>query len=233
MIAAPPPEVTEIAAFQPRRDGQRLVEARVLAQMDLEATTRLIKKTNGITTSEEVMFVLLASDAGAETRRARAVMLVDPDDEDRFREWLLARAVGFGARGPLVMVEGVVSQSGSSLTAEALEDRGYDRGGPDFYITPFLDGRVAGLQATARERAVLIWGIFALAGVFVLIAAAKLRPWAKRRGAAKPVGMAGQVTAGQVTVGQVTVGPTPGHAAHAAPGGAGAGRGDDPRIRCR
>lgn len=151
MIAAPPPEVTEIAAFVPRREGQRLVEARVLAQMDLDATTRLIKKTNGITTSEEVMFVLLASDAGAETRKARAVMLVDPEDEERFREWLLARAVGFGARGPLVLVEGVVSQSGSSLTAEALEDRGYERGGPDFYITPFLDGRAAGLQATARS----------------------------------------------------------------------------------
>lgn len=170
----PQPPVTTIADFTPRREGQRVVEARVLAQIDFDATTLLVKKINGMTTSEDLMFVLLDADATSAHRQARAVMLIDPDEEEIFRQWAMSKAVGLGERGPVVLVEGIVSSSGNTLVQDALKERGFDSGGADFHLTPFLHGRNAGLSSLQGGRPGIVMGVFVAAGLLWLMAGVKL-----------------------------------------------------------
>ena len=183
LLAMPQPPVTTIADFTPRREGQRVVEARVLAQIDFDATTLLVKKINGMTTSEDLMFVLLDADATSAHRQARAVMLIDPDEEEIFRQWAMSKAVGLGERGPVVLVEGIVSSSGNTLVQDALKERGFDSGGADFHLTPFLHGRSAGLSSLQGGRPGIVMGVFVAAGLLWLMAGVKLWRWWTRRGA--------------------------------------------------
>lgn len=44
--------MTQIADFELKLEGRRFAEARVLAQIDVEATTLLVQKSKGMTTSE-------------------------------------------------------------------------------------------------------------------------------------------------------------------------------------
>ena len=77
--------MTQIADFELKLEGRRFAEARVLAQIDVEATTLLVQKSKGMTTSEKLMYVLLDTDATPETRTARAVVVIDADEEDAFK----------------------------------------------------------------------------------------------------------------------------------------------------
>ena len=181
LAKGPPPPVTQIADFELKLEGRRFAEARVLAQIDVEATTLLVQKSKGMTTSEKLMYVLLDTDATPETRTARAVVVIDADEEDAFKTWVLARLMGAGMRGPILQIEGLAKAgSGDTQVTDALKDRGFDGGHVDFNITPFLEGREAALTSLPSDHIWIVLGIFAFGGLFLVLGLVRMVLWGRR-----------------------------------------------------
>lgn len=170
LLAQEPPATVPITeAMGAAGASTQPVEVSVSAELALGENTRLVKKTNGITTGETLMYVLFAPGAPEGTKLAQAAILIDPDDLDAFIDWAGTQTTGFGVHGPVATITGLkVSPSEGMHASKAMTENGLTRAEGFFYIEPFIRGREAGLTATPPGNEIL-YVFFGLAALFALI----------------------------------------------------------------
>lgn len=153
-LASDAPAATPLEQFQPDSHIGLLDEGRVLAQINTDYNYRLINKTNGVTTSETAMYVLFDGDADAGAETVKAVIMVAPRNVDAFADWAMENFVGVGTMGFVYDFHGRFSSSHgkSSLARDALRDEGLTPASNMQFISPYLEGREAGLQKAASRR---------------------------------------------------------------------------------
>ncbi|MEM6897478.1 MAG: hypothetical protein AAF576_08845, partial [Pseudomonadota bacterium] len=176
-LAAEPPALVGISALDRQRDLAAFDEGVVRAQVDDTYNTRLVKRTNGITTDETLMQAIFAQDADLSTSVVLGVILVDASLEEDYLAWMLDNLQDFGERGLIHDIHGLVetSHSKASHARDVLREDGLTLAPNMVYITPFVEGRETVLSAEAaqdRQAQLIILGIAAL---FLLIAAGKFR----------------------------------------------------------
>jgi predicted anti-sigma-YlaC factor YlaD len=174
LLQQAPPETVDIAAMTTAYDHHVATEVSVRAQIALSHNTRLIHKTNFITTGEDVLYVLVDPDASLFGTVARGAIVIDADEVDLVSDWVAENAVTFGGDGPVLDVTGLLSDSvHSGMVNDALADQGMTKGPDFFYITPHFQGRVASL--TPKPYAGFLAGlpVYAVALFFLLLGSVK------------------------------------------------------------
>ena len=175
-LAAEAPDAVPLEFFEPSSDIGLLKEGRVLAQINTDYNYRLINKTNGVTTSETAMYVLFGQDADENETNVQAVVMVAPRNVDAFADWAMESFAGIGSMGFVYDFHGRFSSSHgkSSLARDALRDEGLTPAPNMQFISPYLEGREAGLQKAASGSEGSQTIVYAIALAFVLLGVAKL-----------------------------------------------------------
>ena len=174
-IAAPPPQVENmVAEGMPTAAGPREVMLR--AQVDTSLTTELVQRNNGIVTSRHLMYALVAAEASETPHAVQGLIIVPMSQQDALVEFLVTNTAGWGAVGPIVKLPGWVSTSNgkSSHALNALSDQGHTTAAGEFYLTPFLEGREAGLRAQAAKATQATLVLYLVAAGIAAIGLAKL-----------------------------------------------------------
>ncbi|MGL4320804.1 MAG: hypothetical protein ACRCS3_08070, partial [Paracoccaceae bacterium] len=137
------------------------------------STTRLIKKTNFVTTSERMLYILIDADASPFGATARGAIVVDAGAVDKVAAWLDEQMVGFGADGPIVNVTGLLAYGGDSMVSEAIGERGLEKSDSFFVIEPHFEGREAALTPKPLDGFMAGALFYCIAAFFVLLGLAK------------------------------------------------------------
>ncbi|HMO08810.1 MAG TPA: hypothetical protein PKD10_14365 [Paracoccaceae bacterium] len=146
MLAAAPPETVAVGEVPLDATPRIPDELSVVAQLSMPNNIRLIRRKNGIVTSEHLLYLLMDPEAGADETAVRAAVAIDPNHLDAFAAFLVSQSVGFGAQGPVVVLSGFqTSFSRSSHAREAIANRGLTPAAGFYFIEPFLNGREAAL----------------------------------------------------------------------------------------
>ncbi|MEM1237806.1 MAG: hypothetical protein AAGI10_12605 [Pseudomonadota bacterium] len=174
-LEADAPEATPLHLFQPASNVGLLKEGRILAQINTDYNYRLINKTNGVTTSETAMYVLFGPDADGTATNVQAVVMVAPGEVDAFADWVTERIDNFGNIGLVYDIHGRFSSSHgkSTLARDALRDEGLTPASNLQFITPYLEGREAGLEKAASQSEGSQWIIYLIAASFAMLGFAK------------------------------------------------------------
>ncbi len=135
--AGPPAAVTLSKYVQP---NQKFVEGTIQAQIVMDETTRLVDRTNGIKTGEDVMVVLADPAAKPGLKRFKGVMILSTDEFDAFSDWAMEHVVDFGEISPIIEFSAVMSSSDgeASHAKDALKDRGGMVTGDVVYVSPYI-----------------------------------------------------------------------------------------------
>jgi hypothetical protein len=171
-----PPATIPITAFSTDAPKDMPVELSVSAQVALDHNTRLVRKTNSVTTGEDLMYVLVDPASGADINVAHGAIVIDPDNLGAFIEWMSQNTTSFGAAGPVVTFAGLrAMQHNSSHAYSAMNKQGMTIA-PDFvFIEPFIAGREATLSTPPAKRAQVVWAIYGFAGLLALVGLAKFK----------------------------------------------------------
>jgi hypothetical protein len=173
--AAAPPALVDVAAFRAEAGSKLPQEMNIRATLAVDQNVRLVRKKNGITTGESLLFVLMDADAGDDARVARAGIVIDPDDLDKVAAYLMASTVDFRGDRPVVEIGGLVRRpSEASHAKTAMRDNGLTVAPEFFFIEPFVAGRAATLATTAPGNGTVPMVLFGFAAMFGLIALKKL-----------------------------------------------------------
>ncbi len=152
LLQSTPPTTIAIGDFAAKYDHKAPREVSVTAQIALDHNTRLIRKTNFITTGEDILYVLVDPDAPEGETVVRGAIVLDPDQKDRFADWAMENMVTYGGSGPVVTVNGLLDGgTQTSMVSDAFKEQGMTKGPNFFYIMPFLDGRAVGLAQKPNE----------------------------------------------------------------------------------
>jgi hypothetical protein len=185
LLQSAPPETIVIGDFAAKYDRKAPQEVSVTAQLALDHNTRLIRKTNFITTGEDLLYVLVDPEAPAGETVARGAIVIDPDEQERFTDWAMENMTTFGGSGPVVQIDGLLSGgTQNSMVVDALKEQGMTKGPNFFYITPYLEGREAALTLKPNDGLTHAMPIYYGALFFALLGFAKLIY--KRHASSKP-----------------------------------------------
>lgn len=172
------PEAVPIEAFSSDKRFYLPVEVNVSAQIAMDHKVRLVETTNGKTTSERLMFILLAPDASAEARTAQGAVILHPDELEAFAAWATLKTLmggREGAQGPVMQLDGMVdSPSDKSHIKTALKNQGYTAAKDFLYIAPFLEGRAAAFAKELEGEPLTLAPFLKFASVFVLAGVLRL-----------------------------------------------------------
>lgn len=166
-------------------------EIAVFGRFKQEWTHRQTSRTmNG--TEEIFVYFLVGPDQPSGMKSAFAAVPVRASEEETFRAYLAQSVVGEDERGPIYEIRGL-ENPGDTRHDRVL--KGLDRAGfalsPSFvYITPFYDGREAGLLPPAVDNAQLMTAGGALVVVLVLFGFVKVigGGGSASKGERKPIG---------------------------------------------
>ncbi|MGL5009587.1 MAG: hypothetical protein ACRC6I_06860 [Paracoccaceae bacterium] len=176
LLQQPAPATIPIADLVPPESWSPATEVSVTAQVALSHSTRLIQRTNFITTDEDLMYVLVDPDAPSGTTVARAVIVVEPGQAELVTEWMLANATGYGSDGPIVDVTGLLEYGPEAhMVFDALQDQDMVKAPNFFYIKPHFKGRTAALTHPPQSAILGVWEFFAAAAFFALLGALRFR----------------------------------------------------------
>lgn len=172
LLSQAPPATGAIDTAEGRAPDRTPQDVSVSAQIGLAHNTRLVRRTSGIKTDEDLLHVLFAPDAGADETAAAGAIIIDPEDLDAFVDWVTGQTTGAGALGPIVRILRLRTSEGEASHAyEAMDEDGLTRTDGFFCIAPSVAGREAALSAPWSEtyagRSMILAGIAALAGVAV------------------------------------------------------------------
>jgi hypothetical protein len=175
LLQSTPPTTIAIGDFAAKYDHKAPREVSVTAQIALDHNTRLIRKTNFITTGEDILYVLVDPDAPEGETVVRGAIVLDPDQKDRFADWAMENMVTYGGSGPVVTVNGLLDAgTQTSMVSDAFKEQGMAKGPNFFYIMPFLEGRAAGLAQKPNEAVNHAMPFYYAALFFALLGLAKL-----------------------------------------------------------
>jgi hypothetical protein len=203
LLKQTPPATIAVTAFSTDAPREVPVELSVSALVALDHNTRLVRKTNGVTTGEDLLYVLVDPAKDADITVAQAAIVIDPDDLDAFAGWLTANTTDFTATGPIATISGLrADQSNSSHAYRALNDQGMTPAPGFFFIEPFFAGRDVTLAALPAKDVQIVWIIYGFAGLMALIGLRKLRADSSRSLAKSKPGSAIPVRADAVPAGR-------------------------------
>lgn len=193
-LQSPPPAPVDLGDFRRDRDITDAREANVVGWANYEYNYELVKKTNGITTDRHFMIVLFGAQDDADSKVARAVLVMRPDERDWFLEHSqdfidVAASSGSGFGRDFYRFNGFAktSSAASGLVSDALRDEGLTKA-PDFvYLTPFFFGRAEALTPHGASGAARRYG-WGLVAVMLLLALFKFSKSRAARGDAFAAG---------------------------------------------
>lgn len=168
-LAAPAPEPISLDEYDRSVHDLPFDEIRVWADINTDYNTNLIERTNGVKTDETTMYVLFEPYASPDAKVVKAVLMVDPDDVDRYVDLL----INGGGDAFSFDIHGTVStyHSQGSHAKEVLEEKyGLTPASGMLFIEPFMNGRESGLTAEAGQRQNLSIAPYFVAAVFALFA---------------------------------------------------------------
>lgn len=169
-IERPAPDVTAMMSGKRPQTGE-VPEVVLRAQVNTDLTTQLIQRKNGIVTSRHLMYVLVATDTDQMPNAVDGLIILPMSQQDALVEFLVQNTVDWGAVGPIVELPGAIKSYDGKVShaRSALADHNLELAADEFYFTPFLDGREAGLRALAAKETKTTFVYFLVAfGVFVI-----------------------------------------------------------------
>jgi len=177
-LAKAPPAAVAIEKYDPAKNKGEYNEAVILAQLDVAKIIDVVKKKGSRETGRVVVAPLYATDA---KERTPVVPLVLVTDETLTDTQISAMAVGQGAFGPILKIDGL-AQVDSGLSSDAQQalasvTTSWDK---TVFIQPFGAGRAAALSKKGASGVVLGLGILA-AVILVIIGLFRRRSEASRR----------------------------------------------------
>lgn len=189
LIRQPPPAVVAIADFNDSKAPVQEVHLR--AAIAVEHNTRLVQKRNFITTDEDLMVVAQDATAGVDEPLVRAVILLEPDQQDQWLDWMQTHAVDMTETGPVVELNGLRAASRNfSHVSDVLRENGLKKAENFTYLEPFLEPRDLALANLPKEdRQAPMW-LAGAAAVFALVGFVKLRRSRTRVATATPASAA-------------------------------------------
>ncbi|PCJ86811.1 MAG: hypothetical protein COA52_14585 [Hyphomicrobiales bacterium] len=150
-LAAGPPAVVEFSAFDPALHQSSYSEVRLMVQLDLRYDSRLTLEKSG-TDHLAYMVPILPVEPNGDIINSQAVGVAIWDGsgfsfDDISPGDLVDEGKSFGAFGPILVLNGLVSSVGEldSLVDDALSEGGLVLAPDALILRPFLDGREAGL----------------------------------------------------------------------------------------
>ena len=207
LIQQAPPATIPITAFSSDAPREVPVELSVSALVALDHNTRLVRKTNGIKTGEDLLYVLVDPAKDADINIAQAAIVIDPEDLDAFADWLTTNTTDFAAAGPIATISGLrANQSNSSHAYDAMKDQGMTTAPDFFFIEPFFAGREVALAALPEKDVQIVWIIYGFAGLMALIGLKKLKTGSRPSQAKATPGLASPVRADPANAASSTAG---------------------------
>lgn len=223
LAEASPPDMMPITAFTSDAPRTRPVEVNLRAQIAIQHNVQLVKTRKGKTVGERSMYILVAPDAVDGDKTAYGAVVLDPSQVDDFVAWvmqtqLMGEGTGNsqGVMGPVLNFSGLIDwPADQSHIREAIINQGLTPAKKLIFVTPFLNGRAAGLAITKRDEPLNLIYTYYFAGFFVLMGvlrfALRLRKRAKPAAASAPLASvaAAPATAPQVETTRSALPPEP------------------------
>ena len=181
-IDAGPPAAVDLDAYA--HPGTKFAEGTFRAQIVTDETTRLVDRTNGIKTGEDIMVVLADPEAAAGLKQFRGIMILSTTEFDQFTDWVIDHAVDFGPLGPVVEFTGSVSKSDgeASHARDAIENHGGTVASDVVYVSPYItqtreEGLAAALTRAEQTQGNMngIAAFIALFGIGKLLVGRRIR----------------------------------------------------------
>ncbi|WP_298500686.1 hypothetical protein [uncultured Maritimibacter sp.] len=153
-LARPVPEAVDLSVFDRDQHVGLADEVHVTGWINTDYNYTLVKRTNGVKTSERFMYMIFGGEDGFDAREVRAVLVLTQSEKDRFVEvYPTDLAADVGPAGALgVDLNGITGSTDgmASLIGDSIAEQGLVKAPEFIVIDPFLDGRRAGLSATAN-----------------------------------------------------------------------------------
>lgn len=155
------PKPVELQSITSGDSGSDFNEIVVAGQADIDAMIELTSTKRGRETGRELFIALYPTDAADFSGPVTAVLEIDGVVSD---EQLGEMYVGDGPAGPVFLANGILSEGSNSDASEAFAGR--KTLAPSIYtITPFIEGREAGLKPTEMGSTFLMLGLILAAVV--------------------------------------------------------------------
>jgi hypothetical protein len=150
-LAAPMPVAVSLGNFGPG-DIHAADEVHVIAQINPAYNYELTEEGKSFDTVR-YMYVLFGPEDAADTKQARAAILLEQHQLDRFDELIVANVQGLTATGPVFAVNGAATRSPrlASMANDAMAQEGLTKAPEFIFIDPWIDGRAAALAPNALD----------------------------------------------------------------------------------
>jgi hypothetical protein len=169
-LAAPMPAPVSLSAFGDD-DIHLADEINVIGQINPAYNYELTQERKG-TDTVRYMYVMFGPDDAADTKVARAAVILTEEQLDPFTELMAANFVDFTEMGPVFSVNGAATSTPDlqSMAIDAMKKEGLSRS-PDFvWIEPWIEGRAAALAPNDLDPLTLPGIVGAPAVLSVLLA---------------------------------------------------------------
>ncbi|MEL7345945.1 MAG: hypothetical protein AAFN59_14000, partial [Pseudomonadota bacterium] len=135
-----------------RPDG-KFTEGTLIVQIVMDDIVRLVDRTNGIKTGEDLMVPLADPRAEIAPSQYRALMILSERQADMFDDWAIDNLIGEGPLGPILSFSGIVTGSDgeASHASDALADFGKSTVSNEIYVEPYFQPRSEVLATKLRQ----------------------------------------------------------------------------------
>lgn len=174
LIAQPAPAPVFLNDYQ-RPEG-RYTEATLVVQLVLEDVVRLVDRTNGVKTGEDLMIPLADPTATNAPTEYVGLMILTEKEADRFDAWATDYIVADGPLGPIMEMTGEVSHTNgeASHASDALEGYGKRTVAREIYFEPYFMPREDVLAAKLKSAQNTSGDFNMIAAVIALFGIGKL-----------------------------------------------------------
>ncbi len=178
-LAGVPPAVS-LNAFDSKADVHPYDEVNVIGWINTDYNYELVhqRKKNGIATGKTTkrMFVLFGPDDSADSRRARAAVVIDPSVVDTFLSKIVTNVEGAGPDGVTFRLNGRrTSPVLESMANDAMAEAGLEKAENFSFIVPWLGQRDARLAPKTGQVPVVPMGLAAGGVLYLLLAGLAFR----------------------------------------------------------
>lgn len=141
------PDPVDLGAYDETLNRNAANEVNVEGWINTEYNYSLVKRRNGIKTSERYMYLLFGLEDGPDTRAVKAAIVLSPAEKETFLNALDSFITGELHGDYTFQFNGFARDydNMSGMVGDAIAEQGLTKDGDFFYLEPFLDGREAAL----------------------------------------------------------------------------------------